>query len=80
MSLFVGEEALNKLAARLAAITGLSETEAVRRAVEGAISEAKSRQTLAERCEPLQQRARRFGLMPDGYDDKADQDELSGGL
>ncbi|MFB2533460.1 type II toxin-antitoxin system VapB family antitoxin [Paracoccus sp. p3-h83] len=80
VSLFVRDEALKELAGRLAAISGLSETEAVRRALEGAIRQAKSRQTLSERCEPLQQRARRFGLMPNGFDDKPDQDEMSGGL
>ncbi len=80
MPLFIKDETVARLAAKAAALTGVSKTRAVRQALESHIASLEARETLSESVARIQARARTAGLRADGYDDKELMDDLSGGL
>ena len=80
MPLYIRDDAVSDLAATLSALLGKSKTDAVREALGAAIEVHNSRKSLAQRVAPIQEQARGVGLRPDGFEDKALMDELSGGL
>ncbi len=80
MPLFIKDETVAHLAAKAAALTGVSKTCAVRQALESHIASLEARETLSESVARIQARARTAGLRADGYDDKELMDDLSGGF
>lgn len=80
MALYVRNETVNELAEKYARLTGQSKTNAVKRALEQAIEQKANQKSLAQRVQSIQERARKLGIEPDGFDDKALMDDLSGGL
>lgn len=79
MPLFIRDEGVNDLADKFAKLTGKNKTEAVRMALEAQIDAYRNHETLADRIAQVQEKAAAaLGLEPDGWDDKALMDELSG--
>ncbi len=80
MALYIRDDDVNALADRLARQIGASKTEAVRLALEAQIAALKAPLTLRARLARVRAQAEIAGLRPDGADDKALMDALSGGL
>jgi antitoxin VapB len=77
MPLNIRSEAVNQLAAKLAARAGMSKTDAVRMALENQLQRLDEAVPLRERLRPLQDRV--LGRTATGLEaDKAFYDELSG--
>lgn len=80
MGLYIRDDAVNELAARLAGLTGQSKTQAVREALERRLEALRTPESLPARVAELQARARGAGIAADGASDKDLMDDLSGGL
>ena len=79
MPLYIRDEGVNGLAARLAGLrTSGNKTEAVRLALQNELERVGGKASLSERVASIQARAAACGLRADGFDDKALMDELSG--
>ncbi len=79
MALYIKNEAVAELAARVARELHVDKTEAVRRALELQIAELGQREALPERIARLQAQVKADGFKRMA-DEKAFLDELSGGL
>lgn len=80
MGLYIRDDGVNELANRLAGLIGATKTQAVRQALEAQLKSLRTPEALQRRIVTLQAQARAVGIHPDGLDDKALMDELSGGL
>lgn len=79
MPLYIRDESVNDLAEMVAKLTGENKTEAVRIALLRQIEAYRTGDTLAARIAQVQEMAAKtLRLEPDGFDDKALMDELSG--
>lgn len=78
-SLFIRDEAVNALAVEAMKLTGAeNKTEAVRVALQAAITAAKDRVPLMERLEAARKLADQIGPVDPDYDAKADADKMWG--
>ncbi len=80
MGLYIRDNGVNELADRLAGLTGMSKTQAVREALELRLKALRTPGSLQARITDIQAQARAAGIGPGGEDDTALMDDLSGGL
>ena len=79
MPLYIRDETVNDLAEKLAGLIGKNKTDAVRIALEAALSAQQEQKSLTQRVKVIQARAAELGLRADGFDDRPIMDALSGG-
>lgn len=80
MPLYIRDETVNDLAEKLAGLIGKNKTDAVRIALEAALSAQQEQKSLTQRVKVIQVRAAELGLRADGFDDRPIMDALSGGF